>query len=113
MKTSTRHAVSKTAAMSPPTARSITCFEPDLHQALRLRVAATRRFAFDPADEAACKSLAGDQENMAVFAQWVRRPNIREQQEIARSRSSLIVARRDRLAALKQQLFPIMDEVIA
>lgn len=53
--------------MSEPSKRSTICFEPELHQALRLKAALTDRTVSDLVNEAVRLALQDDQEDLAAF----------------------------------------------
>lgn len=56
--------------------RSTIYFDPDVHQALRLKAAATHRAVSDIVNEAVRRSLQEDQEDLAAFEQRVAEPAI-------------------------------------
>lgn len=62
--------------MNSPTARSTVYFEPELHRALRLKAASTRRSVSDLVNEAVRQSLAEDREDLSAFAQRVAEPTM-------------------------------------
>ncbi|ABW27268.1 ribbon-helix-helix domain-containing protein [Acaryochloris marina] len=53
--------------MNESSKRSTIYFEPELHQALRLKAASTDRTVSDLVNEAVRLALQGDQEDLAVF----------------------------------------------
>lgn len=60
--------------MSEQTKRSTIYFEPELHQALRLKAAHTHRSVSTLVNEAIRAALREDQEDLAAFANRVREP---------------------------------------
>jgi len=62
--------------MSDAAARSTIYFEPDLHRALRLKAAHTRRSISDPVNEAVRQALREDQEDLAACEERVNEPLI-------------------------------------
>jgi hypothetical protein len=62
--------------MSDSATRSTIYFEPDLHRALRLKAAHTRRSISDLVNEAVREALREDQEDLAAFEERVNEPLI-------------------------------------
>lgn len=62
--------------MSDAAARSTIYFERDLHRALRLKAAHTRRSISDLVNEAVRRALQEDQEDLAAFEERVNEPLI-------------------------------------
>lgn len=62
--------------MSHMVSRSTIYFEPDLHRALRLKAAHSRRSLSDLVNEAVRQSLQEDQEDLAAFEERVNEPLI-------------------------------------
>jgi len=62
--------------MSEATTRSTVYFEPDLHRALRLKAAHTRRSISDLVNDAVRQALREDQEDLAAFEERVSEPPI-------------------------------------
>ncbi len=62
--------------MSGTATRSTIYFEPDLHRALRLKAAHTRRSISDLVNEAVRQALREDQEDLAAFEERVKEPLI-------------------------------------
>ena len=62
--------------MSSPATRSTVYFEPDLHRALRLKAAHTRRSISDLVNEAVRQALQEDREDLASFEERVNEPLI-------------------------------------
>ena len=58
-------------AMSENAKRSTVYFDPDLHRALRIKAAHTRRTLSDLVNEAVRMTLAEDQEDLAAFDERV------------------------------------------
>jgi len=56
--------------------RSTVYFEPELHQALKLKAASTNRSVSDIVNEAVRLTLKEDQEDLAAFADRVAEPTI-------------------------------------
>lgn len=56
--------------------RSTVYFEPELHQALRLKAASTNRSVSDIVNEAVRQALKEDQEDLAAFGDRVAEPTI-------------------------------------
>jgi hypothetical protein len=56
--------------------RSTIYFEPDLHQALKLKAASTNRSVSDIVNEAVRLTLKEDQEDLAAFGDRVAEPTI-------------------------------------
>ena len=54
--------------------RSTIYFEPNLHRALRIKAAHTRRSLSDIVNEAVRQALREDQEDLAAFEERVREP---------------------------------------
>ena len=62
--------------MNNPTVRSTIYFEPELHQALRVKAATTRRSASDIVNDALRRALREDQEDLAAFEDRVAEPTV-------------------------------------
>jgi hypothetical protein len=62
--------------MSNMATRSTIYFEPDLHRALRLKSAHTRRSISDLVNDAVRRALREDQEDLAAFGERVNEPLI-------------------------------------
>jgi predicted transcriptional regulator len=62
--------------MSNTATRSTIYFEPDLHRALRLKAAHTRRSLSHLVNEAVRQALQEDQEDLAAFEERVNEPLI-------------------------------------
>jgi plasmid stability protein len=62
--------------MSEATTRSTVYFEPDLHRALRLKAAHTRRSISDLVNDAVRQALREDQKDLAAFEERVNEPLI-------------------------------------
>ncbi len=62
--------------MSDTATRSTVYFEPDLHRALRLKAAHTRRSISDLVNDAVRQALREDQEDLAAFEERVNEPLI-------------------------------------
>ncbi len=62
--------------MRNTTTRSTVYFEPDLHRALRLKSAHTRRSISELVNEAIRRALSEDQEDLAAFEERVNEPLI-------------------------------------
>ncbi len=62
--------------MSNPSKRSTVYFDPQLHAALRLKVAHTNRSLSDIVNEAVRAALAEDQEDLAAFEERVAEPTL-------------------------------------
>ena len=62
--------------MSEPSKRSTVYFEPEVHQALRLKAAVTDRSVSDIVNEAVRHALQEDQEDLAAFANRISEPTI-------------------------------------
>ncbi len=60
--------------MSNTSIRATVYFEPDLHRALRLKAAHTRRPISDLVNEAVRRVLQEDQEDMAAFEERIKEP---------------------------------------
>jgi plasmid stability protein len=60
--------------MSDTSIRSTVYFDPDLHRALRLKAAHTRRSVSDLVNEAVRRGLREDQEDLAAFEERVNEP---------------------------------------
>jgi hypothetical protein len=60
--------------MSDTATRSTIYFEPDLHRALRLQAAHTRRSISDLVNTAVRRALQEDQEDLAAFEERVSEP---------------------------------------
>ncbi|MFA5802915.1 MAG: CopG family transcriptional regulator [Thermoleophilia bacterium] len=56
--------------------RSTVYFEPELHQALKLKAASTNRSVSDIVNEAVRQALKEDQEDLAAFSDRVAEPTI-------------------------------------
>ena len=62
--------------MSELSKKSTVYFEPDIHQALRIKAATTHRTVSDVVNEAVRLSLREDQEDLNAFAQRINEPTI-------------------------------------
>jgi len=62
--------------MNNPSKRSTVYFEPEIHQALRLKAAFTHRSVSDLVNEAVRTTLTEDQEDLATFENRVSEPTI-------------------------------------
>lgn len=62
--------------MSEPAKRSTVYFDPDIHQALRMKAASTQRSLSDLVNEAVRHSLREDQEDLAAFEDRVAEPTM-------------------------------------
>jgi len=62
--------------MSGTVTRSTIYFEPELHRALRLKAAHTRRSISDLVNDAVRQALREDQEDLAAFEERVNEPLI-------------------------------------
>ncbi|MCX6376162.1 MAG: CopG family transcriptional regulator [Armatimonadetes bacterium] len=62
--------------MSQTSARSTVYFEPDLHRALRLKAAHTRRSVSDLVNDAVRRALREDQEDLAAFDERADEPTL-------------------------------------
>jgi hypothetical protein len=62
--------------MSHMATRSTIYFEPDLHRALRLKAAHSRRSLSDLVNEAVRQALQEDQEDLAAFKERANEPQI-------------------------------------
>lgn len=62
--------------MSKATKRSTVYFEPEIHNALRLKAASTHRSVSDLVNEAVRHALREDQEDLAAFEERVAEPTI-------------------------------------
>jgi len=62
--------------MNPPTTRSTIYFEPQLHNALRMKAASTHRSVSELVNEAVRHSLAEDQEDLSAFEARVAEPTM-------------------------------------
>ncbi|HET7674921.1 MAG TPA: CopG family transcriptional regulator [Gammaproteobacteria bacterium] len=62
--------------MSDLSKRSTIYFEPDLHQALRIKAATTHRSVSDIVNDALREALREDQEDLAAFEERVAEPTI-------------------------------------
>jgi hypothetical protein len=62
--------------MSNMATRSTIYFDPDLHRALRLKSAHTRRSLSDLVNDAVRRALQEDQEDLAAFGERVNEPLI-------------------------------------
>lgn len=66
--------------MSYNVARSTVYFEPDLHRALRLKAAHTRRSVSELVNEAVRQALQEDQEDLAAFEERAGEPTLSYEQ---------------------------------
>ncbi|MDQ7840822.1 MAG: CopG family transcriptional regulator [bacterium] len=66
--------------MSDMVARSTVYFEPDLHRALRLKAAHTRRSVSELVNEAVRQALQEDQEDLAAFEERAGEPMLSYEQ---------------------------------
>ena len=62
--------------MTEPSKRSTVYFEPEVHQALRLKAAHTHRSVSDLVNEAVRSILLEDQQDLAAYADRVSEPEI-------------------------------------
>jgi len=62
--------------MNTPSKRSTVYFEPEVHQALRLKAALTHRSVSDLVNEAVRNALQEDQEDLAAFDERVGEPTM-------------------------------------
>ena len=62
--------------MNNPSKRSTVYFEPEIHQALRLKAAFTHRSVSDLVNEAVRTTLLEDQEDLATYDNRVSEPTI-------------------------------------
>ena len=62
--------------MNEPSKRATVYFEPEVHQALRLKAAFTHRSVSDLVNEAVRKVLQEDQEDLAAYDNRVSEPTI-------------------------------------
>ena len=62
--------------MNNPSKRSTVYFEPEIHQALRLKAAFTHRSVSDLVNEAVRTALLEDQEDLATYENRVSEPTI-------------------------------------
>ncbi len=62
--------------MNNPSKRSTVYFEPEIHQALRLKAAFTHRSISDLVNEAVRTTLTEDQEDLAAYENRVSEPTI-------------------------------------
>lgn len=62
--------------MARPTHRSTIYLEEDLHRALRLKAASTRRSMSELVNEAVRETLREDQEDLAAFDERVAEPTV-------------------------------------
>jgi len=62
--------------MNNPSKRSTVYFEPEIHQALRLKAAFSHRSVSDLVNEAVRAALLDDQEDLATFENRVSEPTI-------------------------------------
>ena len=62
--------------MTEPSKRSTVYFEPEIHQALRLKAAHTHRSISDLVNEAVRSILLEDQEDLAAYADRVCEPTM-------------------------------------
>lgn len=70
--------------MSTETIRSTVYLEPALHQALRLKAAATRRSMSEIVNEAIRVALSEDEEDLAAFATRAAEPTLSYEEFLAR-----------------------------
>ena len=70
--------------MSTETIRSTVYLEPALHQALRLKAAATRRSMSEIVNEAIRVTLSEDEEDLAAFAARAAEPALSYEEFLAR-----------------------------
>jgi predicted transcriptional regulator len=66
--------------MSDAATRSTIYFDPELHRALRLKAAHTRRSISDLVNQAVRQALQEDQEDLAAFKERVKEPLISYEQ---------------------------------
>jgi len=62
--------------MSKPSKRSTIYLEPEIHRALRLKAASTRRSVSDLVNETVRQALQEDQEDLAAFDERAAEPTI-------------------------------------
>lgn len=62
--------------MSEPSKRSTVYFEPELHQALRLKAASTHRSLSELVNDAVRRALAEDQQDLAAFEERSTEPTL-------------------------------------
>ena len=62
--------------MNEPSKRSTVYFEPEIHQALRLKAAYTHRSVSDLVNEAVRNVLQEDQEDLAAFDERIGEPTM-------------------------------------
>ena len=62
--------------MNNPSKRSTVYFEPEVHQALRLKAAHTHRSVSDLVNEAVRNALQEDQEDLAAFDERIGEPTM-------------------------------------
>ncbi|MDQ7792669.1 MAG: CopG family transcriptional regulator [Clostridia bacterium] len=62
--------------MSKATKRSTVYFEPEIHNALRLKAASTHRSVSDLVNEAVRYALREDQEDLAAFEERIAEPTM-------------------------------------
>ncbi len=62
--------------MNNPSKRSTVYFEPEVHQALRLKAAHTHRSVSDLVNEAVRNALPEDQEDLAAFDEKIGEPTM-------------------------------------
>ena len=62
--------------MNAPAKRSTVYFEPEVHQALRIKAAYTHRSVSDLVNEAVRNTLQEDQEDLAAYADRVSEPTM-------------------------------------
>jgi hypothetical protein len=62
--------------MNTPTKRSTIYFEPEVHQALRMKAAYMHRSVSDLVNEAVCHLLQEDQEDLAAYEDRVSEPTM-------------------------------------
>jgi plasmid stability protein len=64
------------AGVATMTKRATVYFEPDIHQALRLKAATTERSISDLVNDAVRQALSEDQEDLAAFSERMAEPSI-------------------------------------
>jgi len=62
--------------MNEPSKRSTVYFEPEVHQALRLKAAHTHRSVSDLVNEAVRSTMYEDQQDLAAYADRVSEPTL-------------------------------------
>ena len=62
--------------MNEPSKRSTVYFEPEVHQALRLKAASTHRSISDLVNDAVRQTLRDDQEDLAAFEERIAEPTM-------------------------------------